>query len=664
MINSVVDTKKEVDQRMVILPNPHQNPQNPHFVPITNASKEKVDIVVTDDNNNKSNNNNENDSRQENCYTPPLVVARQQNPNNYKKLGQERRIAHDGPMKNDIKTAASSTSFSNEDNVAQGTSASPPLPITTKTTTSVATVPNKNIATITPSYSTSTTPLSSSSSSKRFKYLGKRKYEFLQAISLRTLSSSSTSSKSQSNGNNDNFVTIQPKALQFENGSSNVEKQNETSQSASSSSNGTDSSIIMNSTSTITNIEGKVKQVLQQQQQQQQHPKKKPTTERLEFVPSQIEYFWHCPNCIHLSFSKRPKHSVIFHGSSDNDDNCTPPSNDDYNIIEVHSYLCRLKCKEIEEKKMKGRSGNGDGGDCSSTTSSSTESSDESDEDGSIIYDIPHRTSLRLSKKKKNHKQQEAIRNEYIHQGGKSNPKKKRSKKKMNNESSFSSSISEGNLPSVTPPKRKRGRPRKYAPKSTTDSSTKKNPSSSRKNEYNSGSQVPSNSSSISPCTSTSVPRLPPPATDDLRKELVKIDIPPTDNGLIDLSNDVKITASIDYYIMSQVKVCSYILAKDSISYLRQKALPEGFPGVQCIHCDKKQWFFNSSVQLATGFPKIEQHLSGACECCPKDVKKNILIAKGQEDVERHVLRAETGNRVTRREYAQVVIERLGAPPL
>lgn len=84
---------------------------------------------------------------------------------------------------------------------------------------------------------------------------------------------------------------------------------------------------------------------------------------------------------------------------------------------------------------------------------------------------------------------------------------------------------------------------------------------------------------------------------------------------------------------------------------------------MQCLYCDK-QWFFNSSVQLATGFPKIEQHLTGACEGCPRKVKENIVVTKNQEDLERNELRLKLGERVTRRQYAKVVIARLEAPEL
>lgn len=112
---------------------------------------------------------------------------------------------------------------------------------------------------------------------------------------------------------------------------------------------------------------------------------------------------------------------------------------------------------------------------------------------------------------------------------------------------------------------------------------------------------------------------------------------------------------------MSQVERCKYTRSNDTTAHLRQKPLPEGYPGLQCIHCDK-QWFFNSAIQLATGFPKIEQHLAGACDNCPKEVKKDIGIAKNQEELERNELRLKSGDRVTRRQYARIVIDRLGAP--
>ena len=120
-------------------------------------------------------------------------------------------------------------------------------------------------------------------------------------------------------------------------------------------------------------------------------------------------------------------------------------------------------------------------------------------------------------------------------------------------------------------------------------------------------------------------------------------------------------------YLMSHIKRCAYIRANDKNVYRRQKPLPEYYLGAQCIFCEK-QWFFNSSLQLATGLPKIEQHLTESCDNCPRNVQKIMIpIAKNQEGDERNELRfqSEEGSiSVTRRHYGQVVIERLGAPKL
>ena len=135
-------------------------------------------------------------------------------------------------------------------------------------------------------------------------------------------------------------------------------------------------------------------------------------------------------------------------------------------------------------------------------------------------------------------------------------------------------------------------------------------------------------------------------------------------NGIIDLEQDVHNTATIDVLIMAQMIQCGYIESDDVMSYLRQKPLPEGFPGVQCKHCcqcqgqnhhqnqnqihtdantsnTKKKWFFNSYKQMATGLPKMEQHLLFQCEACPQSIKDHIIQAKRQEDLERTVLRME-----------------------
>mmetsp|Transcript_9095 Transcript_9095/g.17142 ORF Transcript_9095/g.17142 Transcript_9095/m.17142 type:complete len:95 (-) Transcript_9095:73-357(-) len=85
---------------------------------------------------------------------------------------------------------------------------------------------------------------------------------------------------------------------------------------------------------------------------------------------------------------------------------------------------------------------------------------------------------------------------------------------------------------------------------------------------------------------------------------------------------------------------------------------------MKCKHCSDKQWFFNSYKQLATGLPKIEHHLMSQCDGCHESVKRKIVMCKKQESVERTVLRAESlpttgGKKMTRREYAQVVFDRV-----
>jgi len=156
-------------------------------------------------------------------------------------------------------------------------------------------------------------------------------------------------------------------------------------------------------------------------------------------------------------------------------------------------------------------------------------------------------------------------------------------------------------------------------------------------------------------------PQVPPDSPSTLKSKLIAVRIPSTENGLIDSKNDKSITGTIDILLLTQVERCEYVPSEDTISHLRQKPLPEGFPGIKCKHCDEKKWFFNSPTQLATGLPKIEQHLMLQCSECPETMKSDISTAKSQEDAERFVLRAESGDKVTRRQYAGHVFERLGA---
>ncbi len=592
------------------------------------------------------------------------------------------------------------------------------------------------------SRTTFSTTTSSTPSSYRIKCLGKRKYEILRAISIPTLLSSSSSSPSTSFSS-----MLQPKSLQFEHNdhSDDLMKYHDSSLQEEGGKNDMNDHISEKHPITKDNV-------IRSQSQSSSLL----SIECLEYVPSDIPNFWHCPNCIHLPFSKRPKHSVVFHAHNNHDDDgsnsggnigsnigsrnssssCSrnsssiipPPSSDTYNIIAIHSYLCKMKCNEIKEKTMtrkmimkKGdyhkcvdddsddddedEDDSDDSSNCNNNSSSSSDDDDDDDDkngnndsesddddddddndsindDGYYTHDgIRHRKSRRLSKKKRKEERHDkenrfnAINHIVVSNniGGrkklKSNSKSKKKKKKNGKKKDTSAMMplskrGSTTSPSVTP-KRKRGRPRKVNTTSSggkNKSNFKRNPSSSSKKESttnNDGSTSLNGQSStkhiaaeLSSSSSSSAPS---------RREIVKIDIPSTDNGLIEIPNDTNITASIDYYIMSQVKLCSYERSKDAIAYLRQKPLPEGYPGVQCIYCDK-QWFFNSAVQLATGFPKIEQHLTGTCcENCPRDVKKQISIAKNQEDLERHTLRLKTGEKVTRRQYAKIVIERLGA---
>jgi hypothetical protein len=155
------------------------------------------------------------------------------------------------------------------------------------------------------------------------------------------------------------------------------------------------------------------------------------------------------------------------------------------------------------------------------------------------------------------------------------------------------------------------------------------------------------------------------PSTNGHMKEvtasLKHISIPPCDGNGFYHPSDQNITATIDIVLVAQVEKCQYKKEEDTAAFLRQKPLPDGYPGMKCKYCSDKRWFFNSYKQLATGLPKIEHHLMSQCVGCHESVKRNIVMSKKQETIERAVLRAECqeGKKMTRREYAQLVFGRL-----
>ena len=424
--------------------------------------------------------------------------------------------------------------------------------------------------------------------------------------------------------------------------------------------------------------------------------------EKLEFIPSEIPNFWHCPNCFHLPLSKRSKHSVIFHhaicSSANKNDksNCNnktimemipassnrerngrydmnapndtrqsssfsssvsalsssssknnakveedataghddatstyrddgknivvPPSSDTFKIIAIHSYLCQMN----EGRMVNSNEGNDD----------QYKSDENSDTEIYHSNTRQCRKSRRLNQKSEQQQQTSQKKKTNNDRNAKVTSKRKGKENTV--------------LKNITPRKRGRGGPRTNSGTPTRNSKNSPMPS------------PPSSSSSNKGDCASSIM-----IGNESSNGLVKFNTPSNSNGLVDVEIDSKSTAFIDMYLMSHVKQCAYIRANDKNFYLRQKPLPEKYPGVQCIFCEK-QWFFNSSLQLATGFPKIEQHLTRFCDNCPRNVQKVIAMAKNQEDEERNELRikSEGSISVTRRHYGQVVIERLGAPKL
>ncbi len=138
-------------------------------------------------------------------------------------------------------------------------------------------------------------------------------------------------------------------------------------------------------------------------------------------------------------------------------------------------------------------------------------------------------------------------------------------------------------------------------------------------------------------------------------QNLQRIPLPIVKHNLTDHNEDIHITAIIDIFLLCQVERVpgGYRKRFDALSSCRKKALPEGFPGVQCIHCSNainsnsigpvcdpsrfKRWFWSGPSQLATGLPKLEHHFRN-CEHCPPYVVQQLEVAKRQEDFERFML--------------------------
>lgn len=145
------------------------------------------------------------------------------------------------------------------------------------------------------------------------------------------------------------------------------------------------------------------------------------------------------------------------------------------------------------------------------------------------------------------------------------------------------------------------------------------------------------------------------------RNSIKPVPIPESSTVLVKPLEDSKLTASIDVLLMSNVDRCEYIRAEDKTFSRRGRKLREGFPGIQCNHCNEKKWFFNCEHQVAVGLPKIEQHLIYQCIRCPREIKNNLILAKHQEEMERHILKTGKMKEAfpTRRRYAEILFERL-----
>ncbi len=436
---------------------------------------------------------------------------------------------------------------------------------------------------------------STCSSSHRFrvKNLGKRKYEILRPFvllpSLSTSIAASTLHDDNVTNDGNNTGTITEKEVKMvddkervvlvtKSASTNNDNNYNSNENGSEHTNSTPSSVTSSTSSaSLPTI------LLSALSNNNKEANNKFTFDRLEYVPSDVTNFWHCPNCIHLPLSKRPKHSVIFHATgdivcnsssrstrssiednmSDDDDNNSviivdsdnnsksssssnkqdiidltttnnPPSSDDYQVIAIHSVLCKLKCEEMKMNKDYFGDKEYLSDSCSSSNESS-ESDDDSDDDSSNSNDDESNNGLR---KNRRYRKCRRLNNN-------------QSKRKPGGETKShikSKSTSKASATSGSNNKKRgrgRGRPRKKSP-SNDNKSTNASTASSRHSDK-----------------------------EKEKHDIIKIEVPSTDNGLIDMDHDAKITATIDCYIMSQVQRCFYEASKDKIAYLRQKALPE-----------------------------------------------------------------------------------------
>lgn len=85
---------------------------------------------------------------------------------------------------------------------------------------------------------------------------------------------------------------------------------------------------------------------------------------------------------------------------------------------------------------------------------------------------------------------------------------------------------------------------------------------------------------------------------------------------------DKPYTTEFHYFCVEQLKATHLVKSGGSRS-----SCPIGYPGLRCIHCDSREFFYTSSDHLRNSFSHIPSHLM-ECSCTPDHVKQTIESLK------------------------------------
>jgi len=57
------------------------------------------------------------------------------------------------------------------------------------------------------------------------------------------------------------------------------------------------------------------------------------------------------------------------------------------------------------------------------------------------------------------------------------------------------------------------------------------------------------------------------------------------------------------------------------------KSVPDGFPGLECIHCKERRFFYRDAETYRANYAHFPGHIL-KCSHCPKSIKEELAIKK------------------------------------